>query len=59
LHILQQTNIMECAISMMHKKCDPGELRFYNFRFASFNEINMLELYLNSKPRRGNSSSIE
>ena len=50
---------MECAISMMHEKCDPRELRFYNFGFASFNEINMLELYLNSKSRRGNSSSIE
>jgi hypothetical protein len=59
LHILQQTNIMECVISMMHEKYDPGELRFYNFGFASFNEISMLELYLNSKPRRGNSSSIE
>jgi hypothetical protein len=50
---------MECVISMMHEKYDPGELRFYNFGFASFNEISMLELYLNSKPRRGNSSSIE
>jgi hypothetical protein len=29
------------------------------FGFARINEINMLELYLNSKPKRGNSSSIE
>jgi hypothetical protein len=29
------------------------------FRFARFNEINMLKLYLNSRPRRGNSSSME
>jgi hypothetical protein len=29
------------------------------FGFARINEINMLELYLNSGPRRGNSSSRE
>jgi hypothetical protein len=29
------------------------------FGFARINEINMLELYLNSKPKRENSFSIE
>jgi hypothetical protein len=29
------------------------------FRFAMINKINMLEVYLNSRPRRGNSSSME
>jgi hypothetical protein len=29
------------------------------FGFASINEINMLELFLNSKSRRENSSSME
>jgi hypothetical protein len=29
------------------------------FGFVRINGINMLKLYLNSRPRRGNSSSIE
>jgi hypothetical protein len=29
------------------------------FEFASINEINMLELYLNSRPRRGNTFSTK
>jgi hypothetical protein len=29
------------------------------FRFARINVINMLELYLNSRPRRGNSFNME
>jgi hypothetical protein len=29
------------------------------FGFARINEINMLKLYLNSRPRRGNSYSME
>ena len=29
------------------------------FRFVGINEINILELYLNSRLRRGNSSNIE
>jgi hypothetical protein len=29
------------------------------FGFAMINEINMLEVYLNSRSRRGNSSSME
>jgi len=38
--------------------CSDGSVNSM-FGFAKINEINMLKLYLNSRPRRGNSSSME
>jgi hypothetical protein len=62
-------NIFEITWRMLQTRvnqaCYVGIPIYYNenvnsiFRFVRINMINMLELYLNSRPRRGNSFSME